>query len=173
MSTATVTVVSRGIEHDYGRDAIESNVEHDTETGCWNWTGGRYSLGYGVLYFGSVGRITAHRLSYLLYVGSIPDGYLICHHCDNPPCVNPDHLYAGTPQQNVADMIERGRGVAGRYGAEAHNAHPAELYRAVVSACDCRPAGVTIADVAHEFGLSPWTARAWVRGFRRARERSP
>ena len=76
---------------------------------CWIWTGRFTDKGYGVL--GIVGKEwTAHRLSYLLHHGDLPAGAFICHHCDNPPCVNPAHLYAGDQLTNLQDMMRRGRG---------------------------------------------------------------
>lgn len=78
--------------------------------GCWLWTGNKMSFGYGRL---MVNRkmIGAHRYSYELAHGPIADGVVIRHSCDNPPCVNPAHLIAGTQSDNVHDMLERGRHV--------------------------------------------------------------
>jgi hypothetical protein len=77
--------------------------------GCWIWQGNRDRKGYGRI---SVkGRTTStHRLAYrLAHGGDIPDGLVVRHRCDNPPCVNPDHLEIGTPADNSRDMVERGR----------------------------------------------------------------
>jgi hypothetical protein len=76
--------------------------------GCHEWCAGRDKDGYGV--FTAWGRPQrAHRVAWILNRGSIPEGMLVCHHCDNPPCVNPDHLFLGTHLDNVSDCKEKGR----------------------------------------------------------------
>jgi hypothetical protein len=75
---------------------------------CWEWTGGKTVDGYGL--FKLNGRhVLAHRVSYEIEVGKIPDGMLVLHKCDNPSCVNPDHLYTGTNQDNANDRMKRNR----------------------------------------------------------------
>ena len=75
-----------------------------TDTGCWEWKGCRFENGYGRL-----AGIKTHRLSYETWVGPIPEGKLVRHRCDNPPCMNPAHLESGTNLDNSRDMVERGR----------------------------------------------------------------
>lgn len=84
---------------------------------CWIWQGARKSTGYGYIslqveYRGSQIHVYAHRLSYIIYKGPISDDMLILHKCDNPPCVNPLHLFEGTISDNWKDMWEKGRGKA-------------------------------------------------------------
>lgn len=85
-------------------------VDDSDPDGCWPWIGPRHNA-YGVLQIDYQFWL-AHRLSFALHTGNLPDGAFICHHCDNPPCVQPLHLYAGDSATNVADMMSRGRGVA-------------------------------------------------------------
>ena len=80
----------------------------DTKTGCWNWALYKDKDGYGGMK--RKGKIyRAHRKSWITFKGEIPEGLHVLHHCDNPKCINPDHLYIGTHQDNMDDMVKRGR----------------------------------------------------------------
>lgn len=78
--------------------------------GCWNWIGGKNHKGYGRILIQG-GSHAAHRIAYFLEFGQWPGELLVCHSCDNPSCVNPAHLWLGTPQQNMDDMVAKGRNV--------------------------------------------------------------
>lgn len=95
---------------------FESKVQITPE-GCWNWVGSKNWQGYGRIKING-SYAPAHRISYQLYVGLIPSGLLIRHKCDNPQCVNPDHLELGTHKDNSDDKIARGRAVHAK--GEAH-----------------------------------------------------
>jgi len=86
----------------------------DTSGDCWLWTGGTFKNGYGMVAMGRKpdGRAVngyAHRIAYGLINGPIPDGLVVRHRCDNPPCCNPDHLLIGTQAENIADAQRQGR----------------------------------------------------------------
>lgn len=80
------------------------------ESGCWLWIGCAMKTGwpYGQCQVNKV-RWQAHRLAYATFIGEIPDGMLVCHKCDVPLCVNPDHLFLGTQADNMQDMTRKGR----------------------------------------------------------------
>ena len=80
----------------------------DSVTDCWNFTGGKNNIGYGMIRDGKKMR-TAHRVSYEEHNGKIPHGMCVCHTCDNTLCCNPNHLWIGTLKDNSQDMIRKGR----------------------------------------------------------------
>lgn len=78
--------------------------------GCWMWTGLTNERGYGRFFVSRAdGTVLAHRFSYARAIGPISEGMLICHHCDTPGCVRPEHLFAGTQLDNLRDMSSKGR----------------------------------------------------------------
>lgn len=95
------------------RANIEALYVKGAETECWTWVGCLNHRGYGQLTHKQK-RWTAHRFFYTTHVGPIPPGLLVCHTCDNRRCVNPAHLFLGTPKDNTQDMMRKGRHVAPR-----------------------------------------------------------
>jgi hypothetical protein len=84
----------------------------DKGTGCWLWKGSKTDQGYGHFFnsrFSKPHSMKAHRQSWLLYKGPIPDGLLVLHKCDTPSCVNPDHLFLGTNDDNIDDRNAKER----------------------------------------------------------------
>lgn len=106
-------------DSDYRR--FMSKFEPDGPDGCWLWTAGCFSTGYGQFHMqdseGKNRNVGAHRVSYEMCKGKIPDGHFVRHTCDNPGCINPAHLVSGTPKQNSQDMVRRSRQASGeRHG---------------------------------------------------------
>lgn len=137
-------------------DLIESFMEKIPIAGCWIWTGASIGEGYGA-FLGTY----AHRLSYQLYKGPIPEGLWVLHTCDVRCCVNPDHLYAGTRADNIGDMINRNRFNRG-YG-------PAPYRRKLVSSeenlvLSMLSSGLTQRNVATLLGISQWMVHAIFHG---------
>lgn len=86
---------------------IRELTQVDDETGCWLWCGSRFSTGYGLISYDRLWK--AHRLVWTLVNGEIPPNIQVCHKCDTPPCINPNHLFLGTAKQNQQDKAAKGR----------------------------------------------------------------
>lgn len=126
----------------------------DVSDGCWRWTGNGDLRGYGRIGAGgkSGGFILAHRLSYQMHKGQIPDGMVVMHECDNPSCVNPAHLRAGTASENIRDSFAKGRKVCVPPLHRGEDQHLAKLDDNKVRVI--RASKKTNSELAREFGVS-------------------
>lgn len=98
-------------------ERFDAKVDRSNPDGCWEWTGALNKNGYGKFKERSYVLVQSHRFAYQRAHGAIPTGMMVCHHCDNPRCVRPDHLFAGTALDNVRDMLAKGRHpMSGRVG---------------------------------------------------------
>ncbi len=92
--------------------SLEDRLRHtgwSEDEGCWIWNGSKQPFGHGQLSY--QGRILlAHRAAYMVWVGPIPDGLVVMHTCDVPPCINPEHLRCDTQYENMMNMKQKGRG---------------------------------------------------------------
>jgi HNH endonuclease len=118
--------------------------------GCMNWIGSLTGSGYGKIYFnhlwGRSKQIAAHRVAWVLDKGDLEPLDLVCHKCDNKLCVNPEHLFIGTPADNVRDMVQKDR----HFGAQWRATKLGEIDRVR----DLKSAGVLQRDIARYLGIS-------------------
>lgn len=121
------------------------HAKYKRDEGCWNWTGSKDKDGYGVFFYKKKG-YRANKLALQFAGNPVPDGYYACHKCDNPSCVNPSHLYVGTPQQNSDDCRSRGRNQKGE------KVHSAKLTEADVQLI--RASFLTDEEAGRRFGVS-------------------
>lgn len=113
-------------------------------TTCWAWTAYRTPLGYGLFYYR--GRMRpAHRVSWELHYGPIPDGLDVLHNCDTPYCVHPEHLFLGTQQTNMDDMVSKGRQSKGTARSQ-HKLTDADVV--AIRQSTARPSAI-----AHQYGV--------------------
>jgi hypothetical protein len=171
------------------KDRFWSKVDNSAgPDACWLWTACRGKFGYGMFQVKFKRSMTAHRLSWIIASGDISAGLLVCHRCDNPPCVNPAHLFLGTNSDNIADRHVKGRDASGfRNGAytqphrlprgEHHGSRtkPDRTSRGsdvgtskltepmVADIISLHRAGVTRADIARRMGIGWTTADAIVK----------
>ena len=101
------------------KQKILDNSKLDLVSGCWEWQLHRLFSGYGIMGVQLGGKKYAHRAAYEEFIGPIPDGMFVCHRCDNPSCCNPDHLFLGTPQENMNDKVKKGRQARGSMNGAA------------------------------------------------------
>jgi hypothetical protein len=103
----------------YLKNRFWSKVNFKGNKGCWEWTASLDGKGYGQISINGKTK-RAHHIAWELTVGKIPKGKFICHHCDNKKCVNPNHLFLGTPLSNIQDMDKKGRRINSPLCGEKH-----------------------------------------------------
>lgn len=141
---------------DYSDDAyLMRRVSVKQETNCWEWQLSKVKGGYGKASLRGA-NLMAHRAVWESRRGQIPDGMILCHSCDNPACVNPEHLFLGTHSDNSADMVSKGR------QAKGEKIFLAYLTEEVVR--EVRNESGTYAEIAKRLGLKPGNVRLIRRG---------
>jgi hypothetical protein len=152
-------------------ERFASKYTVDPVTQCWLWKAAVNNKGYGVLGVGGRGKgsVYAHRFSWTMHNGPIPEGLYACHKCDTPRCVNPDHLFLGTHTENLQDAVRKNRMASGaRSGAhtkperrrlgEEHGNHilcEEHIHKIRLFS----RSGRTNVSLAHQFGVSEATIR--------------
>jgi hypothetical protein len=142
-----------------------NKVGKDSSNDCWPWTGAIHNPGYGKASIGHQKSIGAHRVSYILAYGQIPDGLFVCHRCDNRACVNPNHLFLGTPSDNTHDMDTKGRRITPDHHGENNPAAKINSEIAQIIRKRYNAGGVTMKQLGKEFGITGAQVRHIVRGF--------
>lgn len=141
---------------------IKSKV-NVTKNGCWNWLGSYRKSGYGKMNVGSTTdgsrhTVTVSRASYETFVGPIPPGLVVCHKCDNPKCVNPDHLFVGTFKDNFDDMVAKGRQRLARGTRIASAKLDNQKVRQI------RKSSLTVRELSEKYGVDTTTIRHVLKG---------
>jgi HNH endonuclease len=126
---------------------------------CWLWTGSKNENGYGVIGRGgrNAGMEKAHRVSWTIHKGPIPDGLYVCHRCDVPACVNPEHLFLGTATENMEDCRRKRRSVHTTPGFA-----PTLSKEQVDFICDAYAAGFPVGRLSVVFGVSGTSVRRFI-----------
>lgn len=133
------------------KERFEKFVMPEPMSGCWLWTGNTNNSGYGTI---AVNRkpSLAHRISFTLYKGKFKKTLCVCHSCDNPSCVNPDHLFLGTHKDNVHDMYKKGR---------SRSKLDAETIEQIVK---YRESGLLYKEIQVKTGINYWVIKGVISG---------
>lgn len=133
-------------------ERFEAKFIPEPNSGCWLWEGSDDGCdGYGRFRWSSNRCMSAHRAAWCLYKDDIPYGEDVLHRCDNPACVNPDHLFLGDHSDNMRDMVKKGRGNKVR-GSHHHQSKLVESE--VIQIRNLRKNGAFLRDVAAQFNIS-------------------
>jgi hypothetical protein len=129
------------------KQRLMAKAKVNAETGCWDWTGGTVTGGYGSIWHNGKTR-RAHRVAYQVFCGPVTDAQDVCHKCDNPGCINPAHLFAGTTAENIADMFAKGRNSCSR-GSDQHLSKLTENDVVAIRSAE----GITQRELAKRYGV--------------------
>jgi hypothetical protein len=139
------------------KEIFYRHVQMSDDDSCWEWTAYKKPSGYGQTRIGGRGgkHYLAHRLSWIVHFGDIPDGMHVCHKCDNPPCVNPKHLFLGTNSDNIKDRVSKGRSRPAWKGVDREK-HPSCKFTHddVLKMVSLRKSGHSIPKIAPLFNIS-------------------
>ena len=127
-------------------------------SGCWEWSGGCNSDGYGccAVRYPEGGKIItqlSHRVAWCIFIGQIPEGMCVCHSCDNTRCVNPDHLFLGTHKDNMKDRNSKGRAAGGDGKGELNSNCKLNTVK-VISIRTKHSTGDSMSKLARKYGVS-------------------
>lgn len=126
---------------------------------CWYWTGAKHKLGYGL-----TGKGKAHRVSWEMFCGPIPDGQNVLHRCDVRACVNPEHLFLGTQADNVRDMVAKGRRRSGDVRGESNPQSRLTREKVLAMRRIRLETGASYRAIAEQFGVTTMTAQRAITG---------
>lgn len=160
---------SRPCYFKHNRKARDFPIDHfwskvQKTAACWLWIGKLNGYGYGAVRLADGSTIAAHRFSWEMHNNQIQEGLYVCHHCDNPRCVRPDHLFLGTQDDNIKDAKRKNRTAAG----EGHGRHRLSLEQ-VISIRKERQSGTSLGDISKNYGISKGHAslicnnKLWIR----------
>lgn len=162
----TVRRSPRGLDltdvDDNFRDRFWGKVQVRSSDECWEWTAYRKPGGYGQFTVRKGVFFNAPIVAAALSLGPVPPGYYVCHHCDNPPCVNPAHLFIGTPTDNAVDMVAKGRAPRSRGVARFNAVLDDDAVRDIRASYGAVPTKA----LAQRYGVSTTAIRAVASGMR-------
>lgn len=144
-------------------ERIEAKVVRVPFSGCWIFCGSLDTSGYGLIGVGGSGNIgKAHRESFKIYRGTIPEGMQICHTCDVRCCVNPAHLFVGTLQDNMEDRDKKGRHVP--LPGESHGMHKLTEEQVLEIRARYKAGGIGMRALAREYGVTKFPIQRIING---------
>lgn len=141
------------INIEYIKKRFWSNIDKRLDAECWEWQKARHPKGYGMYEFKGMPTRWTHRIAWILTYGPIQKGLCVCHHCDNPPCCNPNHLFLGTPKDNSVDCATKGRKRQKLFESDIIEIR--QLYAA---------GGITQSQIAEQFGIIKQTVSEIIAG---------